>query len=115
MGSNRWQNLAGIVTIGMCFVGSAVLAAYVLFTDVTSMGNNEPASAIEAGNWILAGLALLPMVLTIASAVSLRSGNTSVPLISGAILIFSGFLGFNIGIFYIPIGVLLMICAGLFI
>lgn len=115
MTSDRLSEQLAFVASGMAVIGGLGIAGYVLFTDVTTLGqSSEPATAIEAGNVPLIILGLLPAALATGSVVGGYFDSWQLPLISGVTLLLLGFVGLNVGILFIPIGVLLVISAVLF-
>ncbi|RYJ08441.1 hypothetical protein ELS19_18095 [Halogeometricum borinquense] len=99
----------GIGVSAIATAGSVVLAAYLLFTEVTTLpSSTEPATGLESGNPFILVLAALPIFLSAVGLIGAYYGRPEALAIGGVLLLVLGVLGLNIGFFYLAIGAALL-------
>lgn len=91
-------------------LGSLLVAGYLLTSEITTLPNSgQPATPIEAGNPVLIGFALLPVVLSAVAILALRYERELLALASGFLVVLLGLVGWNFGFLYVGIGVAILI------
>ncbi|WP_336352245.1 hypothetical protein [Halorubellus litoreus] len=108
MGGSSYE--LGLATTTVASAVAVASAAYLLFTDVTTV-DGTAATALEAGNVVLLSLAVLPVLVSLLCLGSAYTG-TELPLwIGSGVVLVVGMVGVAVGPQLLVVGVLLLLSA----